>query len=324
MFGLNTMKKIILTILLGIVTLHVSASHLYGGELVWKCQNNGKYKFYLTMYRDCNGINYTNTVHTIFTNAPGGNFQVNRVSPDAYVAPICYSTTQSAQTLCNNTTQYGTGTLQKIVFESAEMTFAGTPPPSGWYFYHQDFARPSQLTNGGSNQAFIARAMMYPYTAPGSTSPFTGNPCYDSSPDFLEDPALLAVTNSEIVYNNLGYDPDLDSLYYDWAEPLSAFPSTSITWNTSSGYSASSPLPSGLGSTGAQLINETGEVSFTSAQAGSFATCLKVESWRCGQLIGEVFRDIPISILTQTTPTGLCASSYQPGPPLLTLTPDFN
>lgn len=314
------MKKLLTILLLSVLFLPAKASHLYGGELVWKCLNNGKVKFFLTMYRDCNGVNYTNTIHTINTNAPVGNFTVTRVTPDSYVAPLCYASTQTAQTLCNNTTQYGTGTLQKIVFESSELTLTGTPPATGWYFYHQDFARPSQLTNGGSNQTFIARAMMYPYTPPGATGPLVGNPCYDSSPDFLEDPALLAVTNSEIVYNNLGYDPDLDSLYYDWADPLSSFPSSSITWN--SGYSASSPLPTGVGSTGAQLINETGEVSFTSAQAGSFATCLKVESWRCGQKIGEVFRDIPISILTQTTPSGLCASSYQPGPPVLTLTPD--
>ena len=120
--------------------------------------------------------------------------------------------------------------------------------------------------------------------------------------------------------NNLGYDPDLDSLYYDWADPLITWPSTPISWNT--GYSSSSPLPTGSGSTGANLINETGEISFVSAQAGSFATCVKVESWRCGQKIGEIFRDIPISILSQTTPVGFCAPTYQSGPPLLSLTPD--
>ena len=63
---------------------------------------------------------------------------------------------------------------------------------------------------------------MYPYTAPGATGPTSANPCFDSSPDFLED-LLLAVTNSDIVYNNLGYDPDLDSLYYDWADPIITF-----------------------------------------------------------------------------------------------------
>jgi len=38
--------------------------------------------------------------------------------------------------------------------------------------------------------------------------------------------------------------------------------------------------------------------------------------------IGEIFRDIPISILAQTVQTGFCAATYQPGPPLLSLTPD--
>ena len=86
----------------------------------------------------------------------------------------------------------------------------------------------------------LLREPYSPYTAPGAAGPTITNPCFDSSPDFLEDPALLAVTNSEIVYNNLGYDPDLDSLYYDWADPLITWPSTPISWNI--GYSSSSPL----------------------------------------------------------------------------------
>lgn len=316
------MKKILFTLVMLLLSLQGMATHVYGGELVWKCLPNGNFKFFLTMYRDCGGTDYNATFHNITTNAPCGNFRVDRVLPDQFVAPICYASTTTAQAQCNNTSfgTYGTGTLQKIVFESSEITINGTPPVTGWYFYHQIFARPSQLTNGGSNQNFIARAVMYPYTAPGAAGPTITNPCFDSSPDFLEDPALLAVTNSEIVYNNLGYDPDLDSLYYDWADPLITWPSTPISWNT--GYSSSSPLPTGSGSTGANLINETGEISFVSAQAGSFATCVKVESWRCGQKIGEIFRDIPISILSQTTPVGFCAPTYQSGPPLLSLTPD--
>ena len=316
------MKKIFLTLAMLLVSLQGMATHVYGGELVWKCLPNGKFKFFLTMYRDCGGTDYGAMNHTITTNAPCGNFIVNRVVPDQFVAPVCFSSTTTAQAQCAATGfgNYGTGTLQKIVFESTELTINGSPPASGWYFYHEIFARPSQLTNGGSNQNFIARATMYPYTAPGTTGPANTNPCFDSSPDFLEDPALLAVTNSETVYNNLGYDPDLDSLYYEWADPLIVFPSTPISWNA--GYSSSSPLPAGNGSSGAILVGETGEISFTSAQAGSFVTCLKVESWRCGQKIGEIFRDIPISILSQANPPGLCAATYQPGPPLLTLTPD--
>ena len=322
MIWMRNMKKILLTLAMLLVSLQGMATHVYGGELVWKCLPNGKFKFFLTMYRDCGGIDYSAVNHTITTNAPCGNFVVNRVVPDQFVAPVCFSSTTTAQAQCTGTGfgNYGTGTLQKIVFESGELTINGSPPAAGWYFYHSIFVRPSQLTNGGSNQNFIARAIMYPYTAPGATGPTSANPCFDSSPDFLEDPALLAVTNSDIVYNNLGYDPDLDSLYYDWADPIITFPSTPISWNA--GYSSSSPLPTGAGSTGATLVGETGEVSFTSAQAGSFATCLKVESWRCGQKIGEIFRDIPISILSQTNPTGFCAATYQPGPPLLSLTPD--
>jgi hypothetical protein len=93
----------------------------------------------------------------------------------------------------------------------------------------------------------LLRAVMFPYTPPGSTTPLsagtTGNPtCFDSSPNFLEDPQVISCTNVDVIYNNLGYDPDLDSLYYDWASPLqgSSWPGSSVTF--SSGYTASSPL----------------------------------------------------------------------------------
>ena len=53
-------------------------------------------------------------------------------------------------------------------------------------------------------------------------------------------------------------------------------------------------MPSTGSSTGAAINNETGEITFNSAVAGSWASCVKIEEWRCGQLIGEIYRDIPI------------------------------
>ena len=63
------MKKILLTLAMLLVSLQGMATHVYGGELVWKCLPNGKFKFFLTMYRDCGGIDYGAVNHTITTNA---------------------------------------------------------------------------------------------------------------------------------------------------------------------------------------------------------------------------------------------------------------
>ena len=71
-------------------------------------------------------------------------------------------------------------------------------------------AVPSSITNvvspGGAS--YLLRAVMYPYTPPGATSPLSAgtaaNPtCFDSSPNFLEDPQVISCTGVDVVYNNL-------------------------------------------------------------------------------------------------------------------------
>ena len=320
MYGRNSMKKILLTLALGLLSFQGMASHLLGGEIIWKCKPNGKYQFTLVVYRDCGGITISTTPQTLANNA-GVGITCNYVSTTD-VVPACYTGTTS----CSGATS-GQGRMQKYVFRSGDITLTGTPPAGGWYFTWNSCCRPGTISNGPSNQGYLLRAVMFPYTPPGSTSPLsagtTGNPtCFDSSPNFLEDPQVISCTNVDVIYNNLGYDPDLDSLYYDWASPLqgSSWPGSSVTF--SSGYSATSPLPSGSGSTPASIDGTTGEINFSSALAGSWATCVKIEEWRCGQKVGEVFRDIPIVTLGCTPPTGLCSSAFVDVEPTMALTPD--
>lgn len=271
MYGVKTMKKLLLTLALGLFAFQANASHLLGGEIIWKCKPNGKYQFTLVVYRDCGGITISTTPQTLANNA-GVSITCNYVSTTD-VVPACYTGTTS----CSGATS-GQGRMQKYVFRSGDITLTGTPPAGGWYFTWNSCCRPGSISNGPSNQGYLLRAVMFPYTPPGSTTPLsagtTGNPtCFDNSPNFLEDPQVISCTNVDVIYNNLGYDPDLDSLYYDWASPLqgSSWPGSSVTF--SSGYSASSPLPSGTGSTPAAINGETGEITFKSAQAGSWATC---------------------------------------------------
>ena len=316
------MKKLLLTLALGLFAFQANASHLLGGEIIWKCKPNGKYQFTLVVYRDCGGITISTTPQTLANNA-GVSITCNYVSTTD-VVPACYTGTTS----CSGATS-GQGRMQKYVFRSGDITLTGTPPAGGWYFTWNSCCRPGSITNGPSNQGYLLRAVMYPYTPPGSTTPLsagtgTNGTCFDNSPNFLEDPQVISCTNVDVIYNNLGYDPDLDSLYYDWASPLqgSSWPGSSVSFST--GYSATSPLPSGSGSTAGAINGETGEITFKSALAGSWATCVKIEEWRCGQKVGEIFRDIPIVTLGCTPPTGLCASAFVDVEPTMDLTPDPN
>jgi len=63
------MKKLLLTLALGLFTFQANASHLLGGEIIWKCKPNGKYQFSLVVYRDCGGANLPQTTQYIANNA---------------------------------------------------------------------------------------------------------------------------------------------------------------------------------------------------------------------------------------------------------------
>ncbi|MDA8687420.1 hypothetical protein N9L72_02810, partial [Schleiferiaceae bacterium] len=320
------LKRFLAIAVLFLMSFQGYASHLLGGEIVWKCKPNGKYQFTLVLYRECGGITLPTSAQSLATNA-GVSISCAFISTTD-VVPSCYTGT----TTCAGATS-GTGKMQKYVYRSGDITLTGTPPASGWYFTWSSCCRPSSITNvvspGGAS--YLLRAIMYPYTPPGSTSPLSAgtsaNPtCFDSSPNFLEDPQVISCTGVDVVYNNLGYDPDLDSLYYNWSYPwdassFSANPSTNSV-NFVSGYTWNSPLPSGSTSTPASIDGETGEVTFNSGVAGSWATCVVIEEWRCGQKVGEIYRDIPIVTLSCTPPTGLCSSAFVDEAPDMSLTPD--
>ena len=328
MFNLTNMnlRRFLAIAVLSMLSFQGHATHLLGGEIVWKCKPNGKYQFTLVLYRECAGIGLPTTAQSLATNA-GVSISCAFISTTD-VVPSCYTGTTNCAGAAS-----GTGKMQKYVYRSGDITLTGTPPAGGWYFTWTSCCRPGSISNvvspGGAS--YLLRAVMYPYTPRGSTAALSAgtaaNPsCYDSSPNFLEDPQVISCTGVDVVYNNLGYDPDLDSLYYNWSYPwdASTFSSNpaSNSVNFVSGYSWNSPLPSGSSSTPASIDGETGEITFNSGVAGSWATCVVIEEWRCGQKVGEIYRDIPIVTLACTPPTGLCSSAFVDEAPDMSLTPD--
>lgn len=301
----------------------LKATHLLGGEIVWRCQTNGTYVFTMTLYRDCGGVLLPYTTQTLQNNA-GVTITMDSISSE-YILPYCYSNTAPVCTGANS----GEGYMEKVTYQSGEITLHGTPPPGGWYFSWNSCCRPTTVTNitNPGSQGYHLRAYMYPYTPPGSTSPLSAGDtasgvatCYDSSPYFLEEPqARVCANESNTLINNLGLDKDLDSLYYRFAEPKTDS-ATSVPWET--GYAYNSPLPSGAGAVPAQIDSLTGVITFNSNMIGSWATCVEIESWRQSQMVGKVYRDIPIFTLNCLPDSGLCGSTAISAPPSLEIIND--
>lgn len=293
------------------------ATHIMGGEITWRCTPSGAYIFQLKVYRDCQGITTPGSAILRAYNYPTTGSQVtfpmtrvaqNDISPDCNLSNSPGSTELSCGTF-GGAQGNGDGAVEESIYETAPITLNGTPPANGWVFTWSSCCRSNSIDNlvapGGTGHTL--RAIMYPYTAVGTSGPMAANPCYDNSPVFEGNANTVICTNYPVSYNHYASDPDLDSLYYSWASPLDDGVSgwnppispPSVMWL--SGYSNSSPFP-GLAqhpmNVPASLDNISGQITFTSFTAGSFVSCVKVEAWRSGQLIAEVFRDMQTSMLS--------------------------
>ena len=310
------MKKIIL-LLAFVFSSQLSASHLLGGEITWKCQSNGKYQFTLVLYGDCGGVTLGTNSQTIATNA-GVSISAAYVGT-IDIVPSSYTGTGTCAGASG-----GTGYMQKAIYQSGDIALIGVPPVNGWVFSWNSCCRPSSITNTNTS-GYLLRSVMYPFTPPGASGPISAgtaaNPsCFDNSPNFLESPSVVACQGTDITYNSYGFDPDFDSIYFSFASPTggSGYPGTPVTWNN--GYTTSSPMPSGTASTAANL-SSMGELTFNSNLTGSYALCTRVQEFRSGQLIGEVFRDLPMVVISCTQPTGLCSATSGTTKPSLDITP---
>lgn len=309
------------------------ASHLMGGEITWECQGNGQYIFKLKFYRDCNGINTPNVVAlSVFNHPTITSINLSLIS-QTDISPTC-NTAGPTISCTNAETQPGwptsgspvAGAVQESVFESNPITMTGIPPSQGWIFAYSDCCRNGSVSNlqNASSFGFTLRAAMYSFNGQNA------DPCFDSSPSFLESPSTVICLGSPFKYNHNAYDPELDSLSFSWAKPLDDFTGAyvadtnpdSVPFNA--GYTYDSPLPGTAqnpANVPAQINPATGEISFTSFTQGYFVTNVKVEAWKCGTLVAEIYREIQVVLLpcaVNSTPT-VTYTTYQSTVPAGTL-----
>lgn len=280
------------------------ASHVMGGELTWTCQG-GSYVFQLVFYRDCNGaVANTGFVNVKVWNHPTlTNLQLNFVSQED-ISPDGTEIAGGPQCLeCGSGANSGNGpgAIEKITYRSNPLIITGTPPAQGWIFTYEDFSRNHDVSNlqDPDNVGITIAAKMFPI--PGAT----GN-CVDNSPQFLQEPFFVACSGFPYEYNMNAVDPDLDSLYINFGIPYNNFSPNAYNPPVSpapiafvSGYSASSPTPGPSmdpGNIPAQINSSNGTLTFLSYNAGGYNIKLVAQSFRYGQLIAEVEREIQVIV----------------------------
>jgi gliding motility-associated-like protein len=305
---IRSFKFFIILILLGFSDLF--ASHYMGGEITWQCLANGRYRFIMKLYRECNGVTYGNT-ENLTTNVPGfATIQMNLL-PGANpkdgldglldgktdLSPDCWNGTMEIKCL-PTPSMANTGAVEEWYFTSdavypAGVPLTGVPPVTGYIFSHTSCCRnPSHNVTNATSDSWFLRAIMYPYQG----QPIS--PCFDNSPSFAEIPSTVITTGYPFQYNHLAADKELDSLAYEWAPALNGNLTTPVTYTPP--YTYNSPLP-GPGqnplNVAATMNPYTGVISYTSYTSGAYVTVTKVTAYKCDIKVAEIFREMQIVLL---------------------------
>lgn len=292
------MKKNIFLIISLFLYLQVDASHLFGGEITWQClksgQDQGKYIFTVKVYRDCNGIPFT----------PPSSITIYSSDSDSTHFPSIWSIPLNpamvfdiSPSFCpSNCVTGGPGTVQEFVQTSPPTSLSGIPPVTGWIFEIDDCCRNSLINLSSGGQGFTIRSVMFPFNNQNT------NPCFDSSPYFVERPELYTCTGYPHTYNPFASDNEMDSLSYSWGEcieqpsTLPPAPFAAMTIPYSLPYSINNPIP------GNPILNAlSGVITMDPGLAGNFTFCIKVESFKCGIKIAEIYRDMGFTLTNNCT-----------------------
>lgn len=312
------MKKLtfILILLISLVSsLKVQASHILGGEVSFECVGGGNYVFTVIVYRDCSGIPFANSIINLTNNAGLGIIQCNLIST-VEITPICTPSFGQNQLNCSDTIlSRRVGAVNKFTFRSQPISFAGVaPPPANGYTFNTIAGQNANLGQiaccrnslanmalGGCNN-IVLRAKMHRYLSV-PTNLLSGVPpalLCDASPAFAEPPTSIQIQSllDTTSFNNNAIDPNLDSLAYGIETPWSDSGENCIfagTYNVNNPFAGIIPATGNGG--GGPINTETGVINFIPIQAGNWQACIVVKSYRCGQLIAEVFRDFQLQVL---------------------------
>jgi hypothetical protein len=303
-------KKIPLILLLFLSFAYkANATHLMGGEITWVCLGNGNYQFQMKVYRDClTAVYITNAgpISLSVHNHPSVTSIPMNIVDSTDISPQCNGSGPTYNCASPN----GNTAVKEYILKSNNVNLPGVPPPQGWVFSWSNCCRNASITNlslsfagpGNPTNGFTLRAKMFAYNGQSAA------PCFDSSPIFQERPSIIICAGTPYTYNPNAYDPDLDSVSYEFDKPLDYLPPGNAFTATNPpaipfeiGYSLANPFPGpaqNVNNLPVTLNSQTGEMSFTVFNIGNYVQVIKATSFKCGQKVAEVYREIQTVILS--------------------------
>lgn len=305
-------RRFVLFLLFFCSILHLNATHIVGGEIIYDKLTANDYRITLIVFRDCgpNTAQFDNQAPImVFDNAG------NHITTVLIANPIITNVPDSINNPC---VQSPTG----ICVEEGRYSKVVTLPPiaGGYYLVYQRCCRNNTIINL-INPGEVGSTYMEHIPGPEIVS-------QNNSPRFIKRPKKYICNGYNVDFDHAAFDPDGDSLVYSFSSPYtgldpccpllgpSAAPGASALCNfpPPSCPQVGQPPPYSLvpfilpynggyqiSSSPALAINsQTGYISGTPNINGQWVFGVCVREFRNGQLIGIHMRDFQYNVTTCT------------------------
>jgi gliding motility-associated-like protein len=278
----NINQKSIKIFLSGLFLLLLSnqsfGSHAMGGDMTYTCLGNNQYQITFSFYRDCFGISAPPTMDVQISNTcglplPPVALNLQPIGPPTEISPAC----STVLTTCQGGNYTG---IQEWIYTGI-VTLTG--PCANWTFSHSESARNAAITTitgAGSDILFV-------YSTINNLNGLCNN-----SPTFTNNPVPFACTGQRFCFNHGAFDIDGDSIAYQLITPRTG-PSPGDTVDYLGTYSAGQPVASNPPITFDPI---TGDICMTPTTAEVSVFAVLVNEYRNGVLIGQVERDVQITV----------------------------
>ncbi|OJV54648.1 MAG: hypothetical protein BGO31_06675 [Bacteroidetes bacterium 43-16] len=277
------------------------ASHIFGGDITYRCRGNNNFEFTFTLYHDC----LSGDPQAIAQDNPSYFAIFDAVTSDVIIEG------STGQALSSDVIPPGFSNecinnmpntcMRKTIFR---FTVTLQPNPNGYLFVYQRCCRNQTINNiynpGVTGATFTSRI-----------PPFTAGQCSNNSAVFTNNPPQIICANNPFSFDFSATDIDGDSLSYELCKayiggsptqgnsapgapsnvPVETPPYTPVGYIPP--YTDQYPIPS---NPTFHINPVTGLLSGTPTTVGRYVFTVCVHEWRNGQIINTLSRDLQFVI----------------------------
>ncbi len=275
--------KFVLHIVFLFSIFYANASHIVGGEIYYDYLGGNNYRFYISVYRDCNSTGAAFDSPLSLGVFSGGALIQN--------VQVGFNGSQIVPVVFNNPCVTAPSNIctENSVYE----TIINLPPSvNGYTITYQRCCRGPNINN-------LINPDDTGFTLTCVVPPMVNNNYINNSPRFNDYPPLLLCNNEDLIFDHSATDPDGDQLIYSLITPFAgassgapqpnpppAPPYFNVLWSGTN--SAISPL--GPGSS-INIDPNTGLLTASPNLTGRYVVGIQVEEIRNGVVINRTMRD---------------------------------